>query len=102
MRLKDKVAIITGGAQGIGRAIAETYAREGANLALFDVNEEVVTKAANEIAAQYKVKAIGLKVNVTSIDDVEAGMKRVVDTLSRIDVLVNNAGITKDNLMLRM
>lgn len=102
MRLKDKVAVITGGAQGIGRAIAETYAREGANLALFDVFEEAAQKTANEIAAQYKVKALGAKVDVTKYDDVEAGMKRVVDTFSKIDILVNNAGITKDNLMLRM
>jgi 3-oxoacyl-[acyl-carrier protein] reductase len=102
MRLKDKVAVITGGAQGIGRAIAETFAREGAHVALFDVFEESVKKTADEIAAQYKVKTIGVKVDVTKFDETEAGMQRVVDSLSRIDVLVNNAGITKDNLMLRM
>lgn len=102
MRLKDKVAVITGGGQGIGRAIAETYAKEGAKLALFDVQEEVVKKTADEIKAQYKVETIGLKADVTKFEDVEGVMKRVVDTLGRIDVLVNNAGITKDNLVLRM
>lgn len=102
MRLKDKVAVITGGGQGIGRTIAETYAREGAKLALFDVVEETVKKTADEIKSHYKVDTFAAKVDVTKIEDVEAGMKRVVDTFGKIDVLVNNAGITKDNLLLRM
>jgi 3-oxoacyl-[acyl-carrier protein] reductase len=102
MRLKDKVAVITGGGQGIGRTIAETYAKEGAKLALWDVNEEGVKKTADEIKAKYGVDTLGAKVDVTKFDDVEAGMKRVVDTFGRIDILVNNAGITKDNLVLRM
>lgn len=102
MRLKDKVAVITGGAQGIGRSIAETYAKEGSHVALFDVVEDNVVNTAKEISSRFGVKAMGLKVDVTRFEDVEMGMKRVVDTLSRIDVLVNNAGITKDNLMLRM
>jgi 3-oxoacyl-[acyl-carrier protein] reductase len=102
MRLKDRVAVITGGAQGIGRTIAETYAREGAKLALFDVMEDNVKKTADEIKAQYKVDTLGGKMDVTKIEDVETGLKRVVDTFGKIDVLVNNAGITKDNLVLRM
>lgn len=102
MRLKDKVALITGGAQGIGRTIAETYAREGAKLALWDVNEENVKKTAEEIKAKYGVETHGGKVNVTSFEEVEAGMKAIVDALGRIDILVNNAGITKDNLLIRM
>jgi 3-oxoacyl-[acyl-carrier protein] reductase len=102
MRLKDKVAVITGGAQGIGRAIAETYAREGAKLALFDMVEETVKKTAEEIAKKFNIQAIGVKSNVVEIASVEAGFKLVVDTFGRIDVLVNNAGITKDNLILRM
>ena len=102
MRLKDKVAVITGGAQGIGRAIAEAYAKEGAKLALLDVSEDIVKKTAEEIAAQYKVQALGVKSNVTDFQNVEAAVKLVVDTFGRIDILVNNAGITKDNLVLRM
>ncbi len=102
MRLKDKVAIITGGAQGIGRSIADTYAREGAKIALLDVNEEVVRKSAEEIKAQFRVDTFGAKADVTKFDDVESSIKRVVDTFGRIDILVNNAGITKDNLVLRM
>jgi len=102
MRLKDKVAVITGGAQGIGRSIAETYAKEGAKLALFDVVLESVQKTAAEIKAHYKVDTFAAKVDVTKIEEVENGMKQVVDTFGKIDVLVNNAGITKDNLILRM
>ncbi len=102
MRLKDKVAVITGGGQGIGRTIAETYAAQGCKLALWDVNEETVKKTADEIKAKFNVETLGGRVDVTKIDDVETGMKRVVDTFGRIDILVNNAGITKDNLLLRM
>jgi 3-oxoacyl-[acyl-carrier protein] reductase len=102
MRLKDKVALITGGGQGIGRTIAETYAKEGCKLALWDVNEETVKKTAAELKAQYKVETFGAKVDVTNGEAVEAGMKAVVDSLGRIDILVNNAGITKDNLVIRM
>ncbi len=102
MRLKDKVAVITGGAQGIGRTIAETYAREGAHVALFDVSDEASRKTADEIKAKYNVKTFSTKADVTKFDDVDAAIKRVVDTFGRIDVLVNNAGITKDNLLLRM
>lgn len=102
MRLKDKVAVITGGAQGIGRTIAETFAREGAKIALFDVIEESVKKTADEIRSTYKVDTFAAKSDVTKYDDVEAGVKRVVDTFGKIDILVNNAGITKDNLLLRM
>ena len=102
MRLKDKVAIITGGAQGIGRAIAETFAKEGAHLALLDVSEEGVKKTAEEISAAYKIKAEGLKVDVTQFAQVESGFKGIVDSFGKIDILVNNAGITKDNLLLRM
>ncbi|MCG3203413.1 MAG: 3-oxoacyl-[acyl-carrier-protein] reductase FabG [Elusimicrobia bacterium] len=102
MRLKDKVAVITGGGQGIGRTIAETYAREGAKLALFDVVEENVKKTADEIKKQFNVETLGAKADVTKFEDVEAGIRRVVDTFGKIDVLVNNAGITKDNLLIRM
>jgi 3-oxoacyl-[acyl-carrier protein] reductase len=102
MRLKDKVAVITGGGQGIGRTIAETYAKEGAKVALFDVIEDTVKKTADEIKAHFNVDTFAAKVDVTKIEDVEAGMKRVVDTFGKIDVLVNNAGITKDNLLIRM
>ena len=102
MRLKDKVALITGGAQGIGKAIAETLGKEGAHLALWDVNEESVKKTAQDLASQLNIKTLGDKVDVTRNEAVENGMKRIIDTFGKIDILVNNAGITKDNLMIRM
>lgn len=102
MRLKDRVAVITGGGQGIGRTISETYAKEGAKLVLLDVVEETVKKSADEIKAQFHVETMAAKVNVVNFDEVETALKRVVDTFGKIDILVNNAGITKDNLLLRM
>ena len=102
MRLKDQVALITGGAQGIGRAIAETYAREGAHLALCDVNEQACQATAEELGKKYNVKTHAAKVNVTLIDECEKWVAAVIEKLGRADILVNNAGITKDNLVMRM
>ena len=102
MRLQGKVALITGGAQGIGRSIANLFAREGANITLCDVNEVGVKAAADEIAVQFKVQTLGVKTDVTQIVDCEALAKAILDKFGKIDVLVNNAGITKDNLVIRM
>jgi 3-oxoacyl-[acyl-carrier protein] reductase len=102
MRLKDQVALITGGAQGIGRAIAETYAREGAHLALCDVNEQACQATADELGKKHNVKTHAAKVNVTLIDECEKWVAAVIEKLGRADILVNNAGITKDNLVMRM
>jgi 3-oxoacyl-[acyl-carrier protein] reductase len=101
MQLKDKVALVTGAAQGIGKAIAVAFAREGANLIVSDINLELATKTADEIAA-LGVKAIAIKSNVADLADVEAGVKKALETFSQIDILVNNAGITKDALFIRM
>ena len=93
MRLKDQVALITGGAQGIGRAIAETYAREGAHLALCDVNEQACQATAEELGKKYNVKTHAAKVNVTLIDECEKWVAAVIEKLGRADILVNNAEI---------
>jgi 3-oxoacyl-[acyl-carrier protein] reductase len=102
MKLKDQVAIITGGAQGIGKAIALRLAGEGCNLVLSDVNEEAVQATAAEIAKEKNIKAIGLKGNVSSFAECEKLVEQSLDSMKRIDILVNNAGITKDNLLMRM
>ena len=102
MRLKGKTAVITGSAQGIGRAIAETFAAEGANLVISDINAEMSQKAAEEIKAKYGVETIAVAGNVAKLEDCENLMKASLDKFSKIDILINNAGITKDNLVLRM
>ncbi len=102
MKLKDQVALITGGAQGIGRAIAETYAKEGCKISICDVNEPVAQATAEEIKKAYNVDTFAMKVNVTVFEECEKWVQATIDKLGRIDVLVNNAGITKDNLVMRM
>jgi 3-oxoacyl-[acyl-carrier protein] reductase len=102
MRLKDQVTLITGGAQGIGRAIAETFAKEGAKIALCDVNEAAAQQTAAEIKQKYNVDTHAAKVNVTVFDECEKWVAAVAEKMGRVDVLINNAGITKDNLVMRM
>jgi 3-oxoacyl-[acyl-carrier protein] reductase len=101
LRLKDKVAIITGSAQGIGYATAEVFAAQGAKVAIVDVNAELAQKSAATLAAG-GAGAFGMACDVTKYDQVEAVVKAVVEKWGKIDILVNNAGITRDNLMMRM
>lgn len=100
-RLEGKVALITGGARGIGKAIAARLAAEGAALALVDVRLEAAQETANEFAAQ-GINAKAYAANVAKFDEAEATVSSVVADFGRLDILVNNAGITKDNLILRM
>jgi 3-oxoacyl-[acyl-carrier protein] reductase len=101
MSLKGKVALITGGARGIGRAIAERLGSAGADLALFDVLPDLEAAAA-ELAAKLGVRTKACKVNVTVAAEVDAAVEAVAKDFGRLDVLVNNAGITRDNLLMRM
>jgi len=101
MRLKDKVALITGGARGIGQAIALGFAKEGADVVVADVNLEAAQKTASEIELLGR-KALALEMDVTSYEKVEEGINKILDKMGKVDILVNNAGITKDNLLLRM
>src|SRR3989338_3724450 len=101
MMLKDKTALITGAAQGIGKAIATRLAREGSNVAVCDMNEDLAQQTAGEISA-LGVKTLSCKVNVTAQKDAQACVDKVIDTFGRIDILVNNAGITRDGLLIRM
>ncbi len=101
MRLKDKVALITGGARGIGQAIAMTFAKEGADIVVADINLEIAQKTASEIESLGR-KALALEMDVTSYEKVEEGINKILDKMGKVDILVNNAGITKDNLILRM
>ena len=101
MRLKDKVALVTGGARGIGKAIALAFAKEGADLVVADVNEEEAKNTCLEIEGMGR-KALGLQMDVTDIAKVEEAVNKILDKFGKVDILVNNAGITKDNLLLRM
>jgi 3-oxoacyl-[acyl-carrier protein] reductase len=102
MKLKDQVAVITGGAQGIGYAIAMTLASEGATLVLSDIDEAKVQASAAQIAKDKNVQAMGVKGNVAAYPDCEKLVEAALDKFGRIDILVNNAGITRDNLLMRM
>lgn len=102
MQLKGQVAIVTGGAQGIGQAIASRFAQEGAQIVICDVIEELCQNTACEIAKKFQVETLAAKVDVTKISECEDLAKKTIEKFQRIDILVNNAGITKDNLLLRM
>ncbi len=101
MELKGKVALVTGSAQGIGKAIAISLAREGADVIISDVNLEKAEEAAKEIGAM-GVKSLALKANVADFAEVEGMIDKVITEFKKIDILVNNAGITRDNLIVRM
>jgi len=94
MRLENKVAIVTGAASGIGKEIATTYAREGAKVAIADLNLDAANAAAAELEAAYgKGVAIGVAMDVSNEAQVDAGVDAVVAKFGRLDILVSNAGI---------
>lgn len=100
--LKDKVALITGAARGIGKAIALKYASEGANIAFTDL---VINEAAEETVKELEAFGVTVKAYASNAADFEATqtvVEQVVKDFGRIDILVNNAGITKDGLVMRM
>jgi 3-hydroxybutyrate dehydrogenase len=91
MKMQDKVAIVTGAASGIGKEIARTFAREGAKVVIADLNIEGANATAAELGGPDR--ALGVAMDVTSEEQVEAGVAKVVAHFGRIDVLVSNAGI---------
>lgn len=100
--LQDKVALITGGSRGIGEAIAKRYAEQGASVAFtYRSSEERAKKIEAELQAM-GVKAKGYKSDASSYQQAEALVKEVLEEFGQVDILINNAGITRDNLMLRM
>lgn len=101
MRLKDKVAIITGSGRGLGKEAALLFAREGAKVVVCDVNEEWAKSTAREIQEAGGV-AIAVHVDVTSPESVKAMVDETLKEFGRIDVLVNNAGVTADALLVKM
>lgn len=91
MQLKDKVAVITGAASGIGNKIAETFAREGAIVVIADINAEQANAAAQQIIAK-SGRAMGVAMDVTNEADVDKGIASVIKTYKQVDILVSNAG----------
>jgi 3-oxoacyl-[acyl-carrier protein] reductase len=100
-RLQNKIAIITGAADGIGKAAAIKFANEGATVLIWDMNEEKGAATAKEINANGG-KAEFLKVNTAIYDEVEKAAKKAMDQFGQIDILINNAGITRDSTLKKM
>jgi 3-hydroxybutyrate dehydrogenase len=92
MRLRDKVAVVTGAASGIGKEIARTFAHEGAKVIIADLNQRGADAAAKELDATGK-RAVGVAMDVSSEPQVEAGMEKAIAAFRRLDILVSNAGI---------
>jgi 3-oxoacyl-[acyl-carrier protein] reductase len=99
--LKDKVAIVTGASQGIGRDTALALAQAGAKVAVAARNEEKLATLVTEIEATGGA-ALAVKMDVADADQVKAGFKQVIEKFGRLDILVNNAAITRDGLSMRM
>lgn len=100
--LSGKTAVITGSARGIGRAIAEKLAEAGANIVVSDITAETGEVTAKEISEKYNVKTIFVEANVTKEEDNVKLVDKAIETFGSLDIMVNNAGITKDGLFMRM
>ncbi len=100
-RLENKVAIITGGAQGIGKAAVKKFAAEGATVIIWDINEEKANAAISELSAVSN-KIYFNPVNITSYESVQSAAESVYNKYGSIDILINNAGITKDATLVKM
>ncbi len=98
---EERVAIVTGGGQGIGKGILLSLASAGVNVIAADINQEAAAEASRE-AESLGVKAISCEVNVVEADSVEKMVSVTMDAFGRIDHLVNNAGITRDGLLMKM
>jgi 3-oxoacyl-[acyl-carrier protein] reductase len=98
MRLKDKVTLITGGAAGIGRATAKRFTEEGAKVVIGDVNQKAGEAAAWDVGAE----CIFYQLDVTDKEAVQSWVKDVLDRYGRVDILINNAGILRDNLLVKI
>lgn len=102
INLTDKVAIVTGGSRGIGLSIVEKLSEAGANVVICSTNQTKSEEVAQIISEKYSTNSIGVQADVSSFESCENLIKVVIEKYGKIDILINNAGITKDNLLLRM
>jgi len=100
-RFDGKVALITGSARGIGKSIARLFAEQGAQVVIADIIQEDINSTVNEFISE-GLKAVGFQCNITSEEEVENFMKDIYQQFGSIDILINNAGITADTLLIRM
>ena len=100
LELSNKVALITGSARGLGKAIAEKFLEQGATVVITDINEETLKAATEELSKKGEV--FGTVMNVADMSSVEKAVDGVIEKYGRIDIVVNNAGITKDGMLSRM
>lgn len=101
MNLNERIAVVTGASQGIGRACALLLAEAGADVALASRNVEKLDSVARQIESKGR-KTLVLNMDVSRPESIKAGIGKVLDTWKKIDILVNNAGVVRDNLLLRM
>jgi 3-oxoacyl-[acyl-carrier protein] reductase len=101
MDFTGQAAMVTGGARGIGRAIAEGLARRGAHVVVADINADEARETAS-VLTSFGIKAMGMKLDVSNSEEVKKIFGEMRKEFSRIDILVNNAGVTRDGLVLRM
>lgn len=100
--LEGKVAVITGAARGIGKSIALKFAEQGADVAFTDLKLDEHTKALEKELAGFDVKAKGFASDASNFEDAQKVMDEIVEEFGRVDALINNAGITRDTLLMRM
>ncbi len=100
--LEGKVAVITGAARGIGKSIAIEFAKQGANVAFTDLKLDENTEALEKELTEFGVKSKGYASDASNFEDAQNTMDKIVDDFGKVDALVNNAGITRDTLLMRM
>lgn len=101
MKFKGQIAVITGGTRGIGKSIAEHFAKNGADIIVCGRNPQAATEAAESLLS-LGIKAVGLRLDVSNAHEVKETFEKIISEFKKIDILVNNAGITKDGLLMRM
>jgi 3-oxoacyl-[acyl-carrier protein] reductase len=101
-RFAGRVALVTGGARGIGYAIAEKFAQEGARIVICDLDAAIVEPAAAALAAAHGIEALGIGCDVGDETQVDALFETALKRFGGLDILINNAGVTRDNLLFKM